>query len=173
MVHKRLFSTWMGAAAFLLAFTPVCEAVSTTAEANGEQAQAAAEVSVSAGDADYKTHCQACHQADGKGLPGAFPPLADNDHIIGDSDYLISNILTGLSGELVVNDVTYNGVMPPMSYLTNQEVADIILYVIHTWGDSADAVTVERVPEQRVDLGLEDRTEGERHSGASDDELAF
>src|SRR5690625_747286 len=91
MVQKRLFSTWMGAAAFLLAFTTACQADSDTAEANVEQAQPAAEVSVSAGEAGYKTHCQACHQADGKGLPGAFPPLADNDHIVGDSEYLIGD----------------------------------------------------------------------------------
>src|SRR5690625_190313 len=173
MVQKRLFSTWMWAAAILLALTTACQADTTTAETNGEQAQTSAEVSVSDGEAGYKTHCQACHQADGKGLPGAFPPLADNDHIIGDSDYLVSNILTGRSGELVVNDVTYNGVMPPMSYLTDQEVADIIAYVTHTWGNSEDAVTVEQVSRQRVELGLEGRSKGERHSGASEAELAF
>ena len=41
---------------------------------------------VKAGEAVYQTVCLACHQADGKGLPGAFPPLAGSDYLLGGKD---------------------------------------------------------------------------------------
>src|SRR5690606_12604255 len=76
----------------------------------------------------YKTHCAACHQANGSGLSGAFPPLADNPHLADDPLYTVTTILNGKQGELEVKGVTYNSVMPPMGYLADNDIAQIANY---------------------------------------------
>ncbi|RFF32897.1 nitrite reductase [Wenzhouxiangella sediminis] len=128
---------------------------------------------MAAGEKGYKTHCQACHQADGSGLPGAFPPLAGNDNIMGNAEYVIENVLAGRQGELTVNGVTYNGVMPAMSYLSDQDVADIVTYVLNSWGNDGATITADQVAAQRAQLGQEDRAEGQRHPGATEGEMAY
>ena len=54
----------------------------------------------SPGEETYRLGCLACHQPDGKGLPGIYPPLAGNPRITGDKDRLIKIVLHGLSGKL-------------------------------------------------------------------------
>lgn len=77
----------------------------------------------------YKKYCQACHQPAGKGMAGVFPPLADNPNIKDKPDYIAKTILQGKSGSISVNGTTYNGSMPPMSYLKDADVAAIANYV--------------------------------------------
>ena len=48
----------------------------------------------------YQTHCGACHQADGTGLQGAFPPLAGNPNVVDQPGYVIETVLNGKLGEL-------------------------------------------------------------------------
>ena len=78
-------------------------AVTTTAWAQqvhaAEAAGAAATpAQIAAGKTVYEVACLACHQADGKGLPGAFPPLAGNQRVISDPDRVIENVLNCLTG---------------------------------------------------------------------------
>ena len=80
---------------------------------------------VKAGETVYQTVCLACHQADGKGLPGAFPPLAGSDYLLGDKERAVGVVLRGLEGEVVVNGVKYNSVMPAMTQLSDKEIADV------------------------------------------------
>ena len=63
---------------------------------------------VKAGESTYQTVCLACHQADGKGLPGAFPPLAGSDFLLGDKDRAVGVVVNGLQGEVVVNGTKFN-----------------------------------------------------------------
>ena len=56
--------------------------------------------------------CVTCHQANGMGVPGAFPPLAGSEWVVGSEDRLIRIILHGLAGEIKVKGVVYNSVMP-------------------------------------------------------------
>ena len=63
------------------------------------------------GAAVYAQICASCHQAGGTGLEGQFPPLVDNDNV-DDAAYVESVITNGRQGEIIVNGVTYNGVMP-------------------------------------------------------------
>jgi nitrite reductase (NO-forming) / hydroxylamine reductase len=171
---------WLGAIGLSLAVTTACGADSSQSsstqkdtEVHSAEVAKAAAGDMEAGEKGYKTHCQACHQADGSGLPGAFPPLAGNPNLEGNADMVIENVLAGRSGEIEVGGVTYDGVMPPMSYLSDREVADIVTYVMNTWGDDGASVTTEQVNEQRVELGLTDRAEGQRHTGASEGEMAY
>src|SRR3546814_3441767 len=75
------------------------------------------------GEALFAGTCSTCHQANGQGLEGVFPPLANSDWIAADPKRLPAVILHGLSGHVQVNGVDYNSVMPPMSQLTDDEVA--------------------------------------------------
>ncbi len=76
----------------------------------------------------YSQFCSSCHQPGGAGLEGQFPPLADNPHV-DDADYVADVITNGRRGEIVVAGVTYDGVMPSFSTLSDGETAAVIAYV--------------------------------------------
>ncbi|MBX3748847.1 MAG: nitrite reductase, copper-containing [Opitutaceae bacterium] len=104
------------------------------------------EMQIEKGKQVYMGLCFACHQADGKGLPGAFPPLANSDYMLADRDRAVRVVLKGLSGPVTVNGVTFNSVMPPQeAVLTDQQVADVMTYVFNAWGNSGDAFKVDHV----------------------------
>lgn len=100
--------------------------------------------------------CFSCHQPNGQGLAGQFPPLAGSDWVMGDKEKLIKISLYGLMGPIQVNGVDYNGVMvppgiPPGS-LTDQQVADVLTYIRNDWGNSATAVTPNEVASVRANI---------------------
>jgi Cytochrome c, mono- and diheme variants len=87
----------------------------------------------------YSAHCQSCHQANGQGIPGVFPPLTHLDKVVqakGGREYLIRVVLYGLQGPLTVEGKTYNGVMPPFRQLKDQQVADVLNYILTTFAKS-------------------------------------
>lgn len=96
------------------------------------------------GEEVYKKTCMACHQADGKGLPGAFPPLAESDYLLSDKGRAIEQILIGSEGEITVNGEVYNGIMPAQ-VLSDQEVVDVMNYILNSWGNEGGTVTLEEV----------------------------
>lgn len=91
--------------------------------------------SIANGKNVYANNCMNCHMEDGKGLEGAFPPLAKSDYLKRAPKDLISVILKGQSGELKVNGVVYNGVMPAQDYLSDEEIADVLNYINNSWGN--------------------------------------
>lgn len=107
------------------------------------------------GEQKYLTNCAACHQANGHGLRGAFPPLAKSDYFGDDNEKAIRATIQGLSGPITVNGTVYNAVMPPMSYLSDQDLADILTYVILSWGNTGEPVTPDEVAAVRTGLGLD------------------
>ncbi len=94
--------------------------------------------------------CMACHQADGKGLPGAFPPLAGSDYLLGNKDRAVAVVVNGLQGEVEVNGVKYNSVMPAMTQLSDQEIADALTYTLNSWGNAGGAVAASQVAAERA-----------------------
>ena len=98
---------------------------------------------VDAGKALFAGTCSTCHQPDGKGMEGVFPPLAASDYIKADPKALPRVILHGLVGPVKVNGKDYNSNMPPMSQLTDDEVANISTYVLNSWGNPGGRVTKE------------------------------
>ena len=74
-------------------------------------------------------------------MPGVFPPLAGSDWLKRPHDELAGIVLNGLSGPIKVNGQDYNSVMPPMSQLTDDEVANISTYVLNSWGNPGGQVT--------------------------------
>jgi nitrite reductase (NO-forming)/hydroxylamine reductase len=84
----------------------------------------------------FSAHCAACHQANGQGLAGAFPPLAESDYLTsGGPAAAIDAVLNGLTGPITVNGKDYNSVMPNLSYLSDSDVADIVTFVFNSWGN--------------------------------------
>jgi nitrite reductase (NO-forming) len=102
------------------------------------------EIIMEKGSRVYAQTCFACHMAEGQGLPGVFPPLAKSDYLMADRDRAIRGVIKGQTGEMVVNGQKYNGVMPPVM-ISDEQVAQVLTYVMNSWGNSADIVTVEDV----------------------------
>ena len=125
------------------------------------------------GERAYLANCAACHQPNGKGLAGAFPPLANADYLRGSRENVLAVAIFGLSGPITVNGVDYNAVMPSMGHLSDAELAAALTYVFNSWGNQLAAVTPAEVADLRVKLGKEDRAEGERHATATEGEMRY
>ena len=104
----------------------VADISTDTAVHNAEVAQGDLADVLAQGEALYKTHCSACHQPNGEGMKGVFPPLADSDFLTGDRKAVLAAALFGLSGPITVNGVDYNGVMPSVGYLSDEELAAVL-----------------------------------------------
>ncbi len=102
------------------------------------------------GRAVYTANCGACHQANGLGLAGVFPPLAASDWVLKNDARLVQILLHGINGELVVNGVTYNGLMPAFPQLSDAELAAVLSYIRSDWGNDASPITPEQVGEGRL-----------------------
>lgn len=105
---------------------------------------------ISQGQRVYNTNCAACHQANGEGVAGAFPPLAGHAvdlYEAGGREYLATVLLHGLQGGIDVNGTTYNGVMPAWQQLSNEDIAEVLNHILTTWGTPADFT-----PYQAADL---------------------
>lgn len=98
----------------------------------------------------YSQTCFACHQAEGQGIPNAFPPLAKSDYLNADVNRAIKIVLKGLSGEITVNGKKYNSVMTRQA-ISNDEIADVLTYVYNSWGNNKTNVTKSQV--EAVKLG--------------------
>ena len=146
---------------------------SDTAVHTAEVSAAGKDELMAKGEAVFLANCAACHQPNGQGLAGAFPPLAGSDFLKGDRKAVMSAALFGLSGPVTVNGVEYNGVMPSMGHLPNDDLAAALTYVFGAWGNDGAAVSVAEVAALRVELGQEDRAAGERHQGSTEGEMKY
>ncbi|MFT4622795.1 MAG: mono/diheme cytochrome c family protein [Myxococcota bacterium] len=80
--------------------------------------------------------CLTCHQENGKGVPGAFPPLVGQKDHMGDCVTHAGLVINGLQGEIEVDGVVYNGVMTPQGdLLTDLEIAAVVTYERLSWGN--------------------------------------
>ena len=108
------------------------------------------EVQIEKGKQVYMSLCFACHQADGKGLPPAFPPLAGSDYMLADRERSLRIVLKGITGPMVVNGQKYDSAMPPQeAVLTDQQVADVLTYVYNAWGNKGDAFSADQAKAMR------------------------
>jgi nitrite reductase (NO-forming) len=103
------------------------------------------------GATTYARVCAACHQPNGQGIPGAFPPLASSDYLAAAPiSKLADSIVRGMQGPVVVNGVTYNAMMPPMPFLTDEEIAAALTYARSSWGNKLGGVTPADVAKVRA-----------------------
>jgi mono/diheme cytochrome c family protein len=120
--------------------------------AGGEQA---AELSPrDRGKKIFAANCQTCHQANGLGVAGQYPPLAGSEFTTGGSRRPAMIVLKGLQGPVKVKGQQYGtAVMQPWDKtLTDQKIADVLTYERSEWGNSASPVTAEQISALRKEL---------------------
>ena len=98
---------------------------------------------LSPGKEIYADFCMQCHGANGKGDGKNFPPLAGSDWLKTKRNQSIAAVKFGQNGKIVVNKITYNSSMPAMG-LTNQEVADVMNYIMTSWSNKQTKIVIEK-----------------------------
>lgn len=96
------------------------------------------------GESIYVTKCKVCHQADGKGLKPAFPPLAGSDYLLNDKVRAVAQALNGSNMEITVNGEKYTGLMP-QQVNTKEEAVAVINYVLNNFGNNGGTVSLADV----------------------------
>jgi nitrite reductase (NO-forming) len=104
---------------------------------------------ISEGERVFNRTCFACHLANGQGLPSIFPPLAKSDYLMADRTRAIGIVIHGKQGEIVVNGNKFNQVMTPQN-LNDEEIANVLSFVMNSWGNHAEMVTPEEVAKVRA-----------------------
>lgn len=105
------------------------------------------------GKKQYETICHTCHQLNGLGTPGVYPPLAESEWVTGSEEKLIRLVLYGLKGPLKVKGVEYNaaampsiGKVPGSGFnLSDEKVAAVLTFIRQQWGNKAGPITTEQV----------------------------
>ena len=93
----------------------------------------------------YQAYCANCHQSKGEGLARLYPPLAGSDYLLGNIPRAACIIKNGQSGEILVNGVSFNQMMPAVSNLTNLEIAEVVTYISNSWGNEGGFQSVKEV----------------------------
>jgi len=101
------------------------------------------------GKTAYTKYCLVCHQANGSGVPGMFPPVGKGSWAGKDPKELVLIITKGLSGKIDVNGEVYKSAMPPQAQLTDKEIADVLTYIRSDFGNNFGAVSVDLVKKVR------------------------
>lgn len=92
----------------------------------------------------YQKTCITCHGTDGAGAPGTYPPLAKSDYLLADKFRAVHQVIKGSATAYTVNGSTYNGVMPPQD-LSDEEIANVLNYIYHSWGNHGDTLTAAQI----------------------------
>jgi nitrite reductase (NO-forming) len=100
---------------------------------------------IAAGKQLFLGTCSPCHQPEGQGVPQAFPPLAGSDFLMADKMRAVGIVLNGKTGPVTVNSNQFNSVMPPLSQLPDDDIANILTFVRNSWGNAGEAVTRDEV----------------------------
>src|SRR6266581_5374572 len=129
------------------------QAMKKAAGPQGEQQQA--ELSPrDRGKKIFSANCQTCHQANGLGVAGQYPPLAGSEFTTGGSRRPAMIVLKGLQGPVTVKGQQFGAaVMQPWDKtLTDQKIADVLTYERSEWGNNASPVTTEQIAALRKEL---------------------
>jgi len=140
------FSAGQGATA---AATPPRAAASAT-PAPATTTTAAVTFDREQGAGVYGSFCSGCHQADGQGMPGVFPPIAGDPVVTADdpTEHIVI-VLGGLQGK-EIDGVAYVSPMPAFGgQLSDEQIAAVINYQRTSWGNDAPLIAAEEVAAQR------------------------
>jgi len=107
---------------------------------------------VALGKRQFQMACITCHQANGLGVPGAFPPLVGSEWANGSEERAIRIVLHGLGGEVKVGAVVFNGAMPSFGKVPDSgynwrddQIAAVLTYIRQEWGNKAGPIAPEQV----------------------------
>lgn len=97
------------------------------------------------GEALYRQYCANCHMEDGTGLKGNIPPLAGSDYLRNNAVSIACVIRYGLNEPITVNGKIYDQPMAGIPKLNEFEIANLINYIHHSWGNDLGYVSLEKV----------------------------
>src|SRR5207253_6932622 len=102
----------------------------------------------------FLANCATCHQANGLGVPGQYPPLVGSEYVINGTRRPAMIVLKGLEGPLTVKGGHFGtAVMQPWDKtLSDQKIADVLTYIRSEWGNKASPVTAEQIAALRKEL---------------------
>lgn len=100
----------------------------------------------------YKAYCLSCHQFDGGGVENLNPPLIKTSFVLGDKARFIQIILKGFDKRVEIDGEDYSNNMPPLNFLTDQQIADVLTYVRNDFGNKATMVKAAEVKTVRAKL---------------------
>ncbi len=108
------------------------------------------------GSAIYLSVCSACHMANAAGIPGAFPPLAGHAArlYLADRAYPIIAVTFGVMGQIMVDGMAYNGLMPAHAHLSDDDIAAVLNHVMTSFGN-AEAIGAAFEPYAPEDVAAE------------------
>ncbi len=95
-------------------------------------------------------NCMACHQKDGTGVPGNYPPLAGSELLTARPEVPVAIVLHGLEGPVTVKGERFDQVMPRWDRLSDQQIAAVLTYERASWGNDAPPVSPETVAAVRA-----------------------
>lgn len=98
-----------------------------------------------AGGQVYELYCAACHQRNGEGVAGRFPPIKGSEKIR-EKDSLLQVILSGQDTQ------DYEIAMPPHDFLSDEEVAELASYVRKYFGNEREEITPQEVNRVRSSM---------------------
>lgn len=151
MKVTKLFMSGVLIAGFAITMTGCGGNTETKKESKNEEVKTTAPSnSFAEGEKIFMAKCIVCHQANGEGIPGAFPPLKNSDYLFADKVRAVAQALNGSNHEIVVNGVKYNAPMP-QQVATKEEAVAVINYVLNTWGNKGGTVTLEEVKDVVID----------------------
>ena len=130
---------------------PPLEVVELSAE---EKEALRLERKISSGEKIFAGRCASCHQANGLGIEGQFPPLANSEWVSADPAVITSIILKGLKGEIVVDGKTYGtsaAVNMAAVPISDREISNVSTYVRQAWGNTSSEVTEDFVSQLRAE----------------------
>ncbi|PWK27300.1 cbb3-type cytochrome c oxidase subunit III [Arcicella aurantiaca] len=97
------------------------------------------------GQALYKLHCANCHQENGQGLAGLYPPIAGSDFLEKNKELILCSMRNGLQDTIVVNGKSFHQAMPANTQLQALDVAEIATYIYNEWGNEKEITEVKYV----------------------------
>jgi mono/diheme cytochrome c family protein len=100
----------------------------------------------------FTKYCMICHQANGMGLPGQFPPLAGSEWVNAEGpNRIIRIVLDGFTGPVQIKGQPFNATMVPWrtTITDDREIAAVLTFIRQEWGNKASEVSTEKVTQIR------------------------
>ncbi len=108
--------------------------------------------SLIAGKTVYDMYCLPCHMSNGTGAPGMNPPLIGTEWVLGDKERLIRVVLLGFSEPVEIQGEIYQNVMASHSFLSDQQIADVLTFVRQSFGNNASEIVPDEVKAVRAKI---------------------
>ncbi|WP_179413529.1 c-type cytochrome [Mucilaginibacter sp. E4BP6] len=106
--------------------------------------------SIARGKVVYTNVCLPCHMADAGGVQNMNPPLIKTTYVLGNKTTLIKIVLRGFNEDVEINGQTYSNTMGAHDDLTDRQIADVLTYVRHSFGNKASTIKATEVAKVRA-----------------------